>query len=734
VRIHVSQTVAKIVIDSAALLVESLGARHEIPVLVLDDLGQVVTDTSLVVEVVDPQTVRVESADSAGITITSLSNGTAMLRVGVGDVVTQVPVLIEQRPFAVEVPSAITFDALGDTATLAFSVRDSAGSRLEGPRVRISSTDTAVARVDGAGVVSARRNGVAHVVVRASATVADSTRIVVAQRPVGLWKASSEMLLEALGATRTSGIQVVDRGGSPVLLERRTYYSDDTTTATVDSNGTVTARGNGVARVTARWMEDSATITVNVRQRAWQLVPVADSVLMTALGDTVVLQAAAYDSLGSLVADPGVTATSVDSVVRIDRTRVVATTPGRTSVILRAGTAEAAVQVRVVQSAASIDLDVDSTGVIVLDAGSRYPLRCSAVDRNGYAIQLATVMVKSARARRIDRCDIAAPVASGIDTLTFTIDGLVARRIVAIALRPQVNTQPMPVPSDSFAAGAGQWAPSVVVRDDGVVELYHAAYARDDSSGRTYSNLNRLRSTDGGRTFANDGIALSRSADPCAPDGWGIENVAILPRIDAPGYRMLYASGSYCLGWSVKSAVSPDGRTWEKEPGVRIGDPVGAQGPAFSAGEGMTAIKGADGTWRLWAGVYVYGEGWGIEEWRSLDQLNWSRYQRVFTPQSNPIGDLGAIYSPSIQQIAPALWRMFFSGDRRGNPGGQSRIYSAVSRNLTDWIFEGVVLEDPSTHFWYAAALGNRLFFLTQPVGREDDFAPRLAGATLVQP
>ena len=734
IELHVGQTVARIVVDSTALLIESLGASREIPVRVLDDLGQVVSDTALSVVVDDSESVRVEAADSGGLRVTSVSNGTARVRIGVGDVVAVVPVVVAQRPVAVEAPEVIAFDALSDSAALAPVVRDGAGSVIAHPDLEFASTDTSIVTVGSTGQVVSRTNGSAFVVARTANGIMDSTRVVVAQRPVGVGANEPQLSLRAIGARRHSGLRLVDRRGVAVASEMPAYSTGDPTIVSVEADGVLTARKNGETRVVARWNGDSAAVLVSVKQVPRSVVTDADSVLLTALGDTLTISAVVYDSLGSVIADASPIAASTDSAVRAQGLRIVAIRPGTAWIGVSAEDAVTRVFARVQQRAADIRVDVDSLAVLVLDEGTAYPIVCDVLDRNGFTIGAAAVTVESTVAGNRGACGDASPATSGLDTLVFTVDSVRVRRTVAVALRPRVVDAPALVPVDSFAKGAGQWAPTVFARADGIVELYHAAYARDTLSGRTHSNLNRLRSTDGGLTFVNDGVALERSADDCQPDGWGIENVAIMPRADSSGYRMLYASGSYCTGWSVKSAVSPDGRSWTKEAGVRIGDPTGAAGAAFSAGEGISVLRDSTGTWRLWAGVYVPDEGWGIEEWRSSDQLSWSRHRRVFTPRANPIGELEAIYSPSIQLIAPSLWRMYFSADRRGTPNGQSRVYSAVSRDLLAWTYEGVVVEDPATHFWYATARGDRLFFVAQPVGREADFAPRLSSVTLAQP
>jgi hypothetical protein len=203
---------------------------------------------------------------------------------------------------------------------------------------------------------------------------------------------------------------------------------------------------------------------------------------------------------------------------------------------------------------------------------------------------------------------------------------------------------------------------------------------------------------------------------------------------------MYLAAGSSGLyGWQVFSAISNDERNWTIEPGVRItnGGPVPPAPPGvvpWPVGEGMVVDQLPGGEWRMLVGGYERvanpPDRFEIVEYRSPDQLNWTYQGTVLTTAQLPATAQRTIYSPSIGEITPGLWRMFFTGDDLNLPGGRSRIFSAVSRDRSQWKFESELLGAPGTDLYYTALVGNRLYFLRQDNGQ----LRRLAAVTLTMP
>ena len=94
-------------------------------------------------------------------------------------------------------PSALTFDAAGDTARLSVTVVDAEGRPVESPAVTWESGDPVVATVDTAGLVTARYSGVTNITATYDSVTAGSTEAVV--RLPGSDRAALEAFYRAMG-------------------------------------------------------------------------------------------------------------------------------------------------------------------------------------------------------------------------------------------------------------------------------------------------------------------------------------------------------------------------------------------------------------------------------------------------------------------------------------------------------------------------------------------------------
>jgi len=272
------------------------------------------------------------------------------------------------------------------------------------------------------------------------------------------------------------------------------------------------------------------------------------------------------------------------------------------------------------------------------------------------------------------------------------------------------------------------------------MEIYFAAYTGDSIwwEAPFRANLHRLVSNDNTH-FRYDGMVVAHDSDPCGLEGSGVENVAIIPRSDGPGWRMLYAAGSFsCYGWQVFSAVSTDEKTWVREPGVRASNggsvpPAAPVSDPWPTGEGIAVDTLPDGEWRMLVGGYPQVTPaiprYSITEWTSRDQVNWTYQGPVLSPQQMPPGAQTNVYSPSIRTIAPGLYRMVFTGDDR-SPGGSSDIWSAVSVDKVNWQVEGMLEHSLGTWFAYPVLVDDKMVFLRQDPNQQR----RIAIATVLMP
>ena len=237
---------------------------------------------------------------SASGLVTATGNGTATVTATSGSASGSAAVTVGQEVAAVTVtPSADTLVA-GDTLRLAAGVHDANGHPVAGAEIAWASGDTAVARVDSAGLVTGVSAG-ETTVTAASGSVAGEARLTVAApAPTTLTIAPEFVSLSALGDTVRLSAEVLDQIGRALPGAEVVWSSADTAVASVDSAGLVTASGTGETTVTAVSGGVSGEARVSVMQAAGSVV-VSPAVDTIAPGDTLRLVAEAFDRNGHRV-------------------------------------------------------------------------------------------------------------------------------------------------------------------------------------------------------------------------------------------------------------------------------------------------------------------------------------------------------------------------------------------------------------------------------------------------
>jgi len=743
--VHVTQIVQAIFTSPDTLRFHSLGQTATLNVQLVDDQGRYVRDSLPADSMLADTVVRVQPGRPYA--VRSLSNGVTPLILRVGVVAQTVQVLVNQRVASVKLSvSRTTFDALGDAVQLTAQVSDSLGAPLVGEALAYSSADSRVAEVGFNGLMTSRGNGSSWVYGRALNGVADSLQVTVAQQVARVVVKRDSMLLEALQAVLPVQAAAVDRLGAPVTGASFAYGTANASVATVDASGNIRANGNGTTVVSAAYDRDTGLVVVRVAQRPVRVVVPSDTVRIVALGETHAVVGIAVDSLGSRVAGSmaGLTVGDTAVVAMMDSTTVRSKGNGVTDVRFTVGSQPGHVTM-VVQQVPETVLAVLQypESIVTLPADTLLPLSCAVQDRNGFAIANASPSVTTSRGTVVGAtCTSLRIQRSGFDTLSVRIASHATAVPMLLAVRPVASSLTGEfLQMDSLPAGTFPWAPTARVNDQGVTEVYFTAYSSAPSvPEHILGNLHRLASRDGVH-FAYDGLALTRDSIQCSLSGSGIENVAIVPRSDSSGWRMFYAAGSFgCYGWQVFSAVSSDGRSWTREPGIRLsnGGSIPPQAPAtapYPVGEGMEVDRLPSGEFRMIVGTFEHVQPapnnlWQIVEWRSNDQINWRYVGTVLTTRDMPPPGQGSVYSPTITQIAPGLWRMIFTADARGSSGSRSALWTAVSTDRASWQVEGQLMGAAFSDLYYSTLAGSRLFFIRKDGGT----ASRLAVATLQMP
>jgi hypothetical protein len=223
----------------------------------------------------------------------------------------------------------VTMDALGDTASLGAAVRDRFSNPIASAALVWSSTDTVVATVSPAGLVTSRKNGAATINVQAD-TLHAAAQVTVLQQSAAVVIMPDTVRFVAVSDTARLVAQARDRRGNVLAGAQFTWASLDTTIAVIDADGLARSKRNGTALLTAALVPgaqptmelnmlaltgpalDSATVVVQQVATAVNVTPAAFSLQ---IGDTASVAATAADRNGFAVAGGSFTWSSSDAEV-----------------------------------------------------------------------------------------------------------------------------------------------------------------------------------------------------------------------------------------------------------------------------------------------------------------------------------------------------------------------------------------------------------------------------------
>ncbi|WP_419933684.1 Ig-like domain-containing protein [Candidatus Palauibacter sp.] len=323
--------------------------------------------------------------------VTAAGAGTATIRASAGSLAATAEVTVEQRPVEVRVsPATATLTAVGDTIRLSAEALDANGHPAPGLELSWSTTDEAVATVDGNGLVTAAGAGTATVIALAG-SLAGTAEVTVEQRAVESRVLPAADTLHALGDTLRLSAEALDATGHPVPGVNFTWASDDGAVATVDGNGLVSAVGAGTATIRASAGSLAATAEVTVEQRATRVRVSPDTATLTAVGDTVRLTAEAFDRNDHPAPAAEFTWTSRDdAVATVDEDGLVtAVALGRTVVRAETGSGAADAALVTVDPFVPIRIDVSPDSVEFTALGDTARFTAQVLDQHEQPLDVA---------------------------------------------------------------------------------------------------------------------------------------------------------------------------------------------------------------------------------------------------------------------------------------------------------------------------------------------------------
>ena len=205
----------------------------------------------------------VATVDASGL-VTAVANGSATITATAGSVSGTGAVTVAQVVTAVAVsPSADTLVAFGDTVRLVAEATDANGHSVEAVTEFVwSSSDTLVAVVDSAGLLTAVGGGTTTVTA-AAGEVAGAVPVTVVQS-AGTVVVSPEESTITLGDTLRLAAEAFDDNGHRVEGAEFSWESSDASVAWVDAAGLAEAIGEGTAKITATAGDASGVAEVTV--------------------------------------------------------------------------------------------------------------------------------------------------------------------------------------------------------------------------------------------------------------------------------------------------------------------------------------------------------------------------------------------------------------------------------------------------------------------------------------
>jgi uncharacterized protein YjdB len=195
---------------------------------------------------------------------------------------------------------AQTSVVIGGTTTATATTRDAGGNVLTGRSISWSSDNTGVATVSPAGLVTAVSSGTANIIA-ASEGQSGSATVTVTVPPVTAVTVSLASSTIAVGATTQATATTRDANG--VILTGRiiSWSSDNTSAATVNSIGVVTAVAAGTANIVATSEGSAGSAPVTVVAAAVASVSVALASPTIGIGRSTQATATTKDANGTVV-------------------------------------------------------------------------------------------------------------------------------------------------------------------------------------------------------------------------------------------------------------------------------------------------------------------------------------------------------------------------------------------------------------------------------------------------
>lgn len=300
----------------------TLGVGTNAPfIATLRDAGGVVLTNRVIAW--NSSNVQVATVSSTGV-VTGLSAGAATVSaVSEGRVGTASLLVLARLASTVTLTPSTANIIIGSTLQLASQITDPSGNILPDRPITYASDNSAIASVNGTGLVTALAPGA----VRITAISEGKTglaNIVVSPLPVAAVQVTPGTATVLTGTTRQLNFEALSTTGSVLSGRNITWTSGAPSVASVSASGLVTPLAPGIALIVGVVEGVAGFSTITVQHPAIASLTITGGVASIAIGQRVQLVATARDNVGATLSDRVIIwATSNDNVAFVSSTGAV---------------------------------------------------------------------------------------------------------------------------------------------------------------------------------------------------------------------------------------------------------------------------------------------------------------------------------------------------------------------------------------------------------------------------
>lgn len=446
--------VASVAVQPGSATLVSLGATRQFTAVARDANGNVLAGAPISWTSSNPGVAQVNSGGLA----TAVANGTATITARSGDASGTATLTVSQKADRVSVTPLSASLVQGASQDFDAAAFDANGRQLSDAKFVWKSSNSSVAEVNSAGLVTAKQPGNATITATTGGTGGAAMVTVTARPPAAVASVEVKPSSATISAGASVDLDATARDAAGNVLTGRalSWRSENTAIAEVDGKGKVTGRAAGSVAIVATVEGVTGTASITVTPPPPPTVSTISvepgSATLAALGITRQFTATARDADGNVI--PGVSvawSSSRENVAEINSDGLATSVGnGTTSISARAGGVTGTATLTVEQRA---DQVVVSPSSATLREGESQDFDAAVFDSNDRRVNGADVRWSSSNGAVAEVSSTGRVTAKqpGSATITATADGASGSAGVTVNARP-----PEPVASVDVSPASGE--------------------------------------------------------------------------------------------------------------------------------------------------------------------------------------------------------------------------------------------------------------------------------------